>query len=70
MSPAAAATSSLSKPEQQASQQNGGVQVLQVRNFVMCRYLLNLLLLKCKFPSVGAHPVSMSLVSKLWKAAA
>ncbi len=32
---AAAAASSLSKPEQQTSQQNGGVQVLQVQNFVM-----------------------------------
>ncbi len=36
MGPAAAATSSLSKPEQQASQQNGGVQVLQVQNHVTC----------------------------------
>lgn len=36
MGPAAAATTSLSKPEQQASQQNGGVQVLQVQSHVMC----------------------------------
>ena len=33
---AAAATSSLPKSEQQASQQHGGVQVLQVHNHVMC----------------------------------
>ena len=33
---AAAATSSLSKPEQQASQPNGGVQVLQVQSVVVC----------------------------------
>ena len=36
MGPAAAATSSLSKPEQQASQPNGGVQVLQVQSVVVC----------------------------------
>lgn len=41
----AAATTSLSKPEQQASQQNGGVQVLQVQNHVMCVCCYLLLLL-------------------------
>jgi hypothetical protein len=41
----AAATTSLSKPEQQASQQNGGVQVLQVQNRVMCVCCYLLLLL-------------------------